>query len=106
LIAQAGVDGIFAEPDPKVGRAEVRTFDHPDPIAVQRQLRSNAGNVGERVAVARLDVAVEGVDPIEPRAQGRQRIVALVAREGYDTAQIRKVPQRWDDAVPPVTSAR
>jgi apolipoprotein D and lipocalin family protein len=35
-----------------------------------------------------------------------QRIVALLAREGYDTAQIRKVPQRWDAAVPPVTSAR
>jgi apolipoprotein D and lipocalin family protein len=27
-----------------------------------------------------------------------QRIVELLAREGYDAAQIRKVPQRWEPA--------
>ena len=27
-----------------------------------------------------------------------QRIVELLGREGYDTAQIRKVPQRWEPA--------
>ncbi len=26
------------------------------------------------------------------------RLVEIVAREGYDTAQLRKVPQRWDGA--------
>ena len=29
-----------------------------------------------------------------------QRIVELLGREGYDTAQIRKVPQRWEPATP------
>lgn len=28
-----------------------------------------------------------------------QRIVTLLAREGYDTAPIQKVPQRWKPAV-------
>ena len=28
-----------------------------------------------------------------------QRMVQLLAREGYDTAQIRKVPQRWEPAI-------
>jgi apolipoprotein D and lipocalin family protein len=34
--------------------------------------------------------------PTIPEADYR-RIVELLAREGYDTAEIRKVPQRWDD---------
>jgi len=28
-----------------------------------------------------------------------QRIVTLLTREGYDTAQIQKVPQRWEPAI-------
>jgi len=29
-----------------------------------------------------------------------QRILELLAREGYDTTQIQKVPQRWEPAQP------
>jgi apolipoprotein D and lipocalin family protein len=37
--------------------------------------------------------------PTMPETDYR-RIVELLAREGYDTTQIQKVPQRWDSAQP------
>jgi hypothetical protein len=65
LIAQPDVDGMVSEPDPKVCRAEVCPVDDTEGTAVQRQLRPDSGNVGERVAVTRFDVPVQRVDSVE-----------------------------------------
>jgi hypothetical protein len=67
-VAQRGVDRTVAVPDAEVGVGEVRAVDDAEPLVVQRQLRADAGDVGERVAVAGLDVAVPGIEAIEARA--------------------------------------
>ena len=85
LIAQPDVDGMLSEPDPKVCCAEVCPVDDAERTTIQRQLRADSGNVGERVAVARFDVPVERVDSVETRTQRREGLRVDVLRKDLVT---------------------
>jgi hypothetical protein len=84
LLAQRLVEGLVAEPDGEERRGELRARNDAQRLAVACQLRPDARNVGERVAVSRLHVLVERIELVDRPPEPLQRFRRDVPADALD----------------------